>query len=195
MKCEECYLQPLALTTLREVKARRSLDIRLEPWSVQPATTPAEIVTLSLLQDNSLCEQEFLRIGLSFWTGEVGGAKIPDILPTFDSHTAASVGDLEMLTEVSQSLVDCSNWSGWTPLMYGCYHGHLGLVSSLLERGCQVTSTNNRGRSGLNTNHSRRISVARILLISYFVLCSVYLTTNISMTTKMILRPVCSGAR
>ena len=42
----------------------------------------------------SLCESEFQRVGLAFWTGEDGVTP-----PPLDSHTAASVGD----TEVGQS--------------------------------------------------------------------------------------------
>ena len=42
----------------------------------------------------SLCESEFKRVGLTFWTGEDGVTP-----PPLDSHTAASVGD----TEVGQS--------------------------------------------------------------------------------------------
>ena len=101
--------------------------------------------------DDSLCEKEFLRIGLSFWTGHNQGAVAQDFLTTFDSHTAASVGDLEFLSELPQSQLDRSNWSGWTPLMYASYQGHLSLVSSLLARGCAVSKTNNKGRS-VNTN-------------------------------------------
>ena len=104
--------------------------------------------------DDSLCEKEFLRIGLSFWTGHNQGAVAQDFLTTFDSHTAASVGDLEFLSELPQSQVDRSNWSGWTPLMYASYQGHLALVSSLLARGCGVSKTNNKGRSvTVNTKH------------------------------------------
>ena len=102
--------------------------------------------------EDSLCEKEFLRIGLSFWTGPTrGGSMALDFLPTFDSHTAASVGDLQVLAELPQSQLDRSNWSGWTPLMYASYQGHLGLVSSLLARGCALSKTNNKGRS-VNTN-------------------------------------------
>ena len=101
--------------------------------------------------DDSLCEKEFLRIGLSFWTGQPQGAVALDFLATFDSHTAASVGDLEFLADLPQSQLDRSNWSGWTPLMYASYQGHLSLVSSLLARGCAVSKTNNKGRS-VNTN-------------------------------------------
>ena len=96
--------------------------------------------------DDSLCEKEFLRIGLSFWTGQTQGAVALDFLTTLDSHTAASVGDLEFLGQVAPTELDRSNWSGWTPLMYGCYHGHQGLVSSLIGRECDLTRTNNKGR-------------------------------------------------
>ena len=98
--------------------------------------------------EDSLCEKEFLRIGLSFWTGQ---NRSVDFLATFDSHTAASVGDLQFIEDLPQSQLDRSNWSGWTPLMYASYQGHLGLVSSLLARGCALSKTNNKGRS-VNTN-------------------------------------------
>ena len=102
--------------------------------------------------EDSLCEKEFLRIGLSFWTGENQGAVPVDFLTTFDSHTAASVGDLQFISELPQSQLERSNWSGWTPLMYASYQGHLALVSSLLARGCGVSQANNKGRS-VNSQH------------------------------------------
>ena len=43
-----------------------------------------------------MCEKEFLRIGLSFWTGYF------QLEQTYDSHTAASVGDMDMLSEYPQ---------------------------------------------------------------------------------------------
>ena len=102
--------------------------------------------------EDSLCEKEFLRIGLSFWTGQTqGGTVALDFLTTLDSHTAASVGDLQFISELPQSQVDVSNWSDWTPLMYASYQGHLAVVASLLARGCGVTKTNNKGRS-VSTN-------------------------------------------
>ena len=107
--------------------------------------------------EDSLCEKEFLRIGLSFWTGQNQGAAPLDFLTTYDSHTAASVGDLDFISELPQSQLERSNWSGWTPLMYASYQGHLGLVSSLLARGCGLGRTNNKGRSGI-TNKSPGLS-------------------------------------
>ena len=102
--------------------------------------------------EDSLCEKEFLRIGLSFWTGQIqGGSLALDFLTTLDCHTAASVGDLQFISELPQAQLDCSNWSGWTPLMYASYQGHLAVVSSLLARGCGVSKTNNKGRS-VSTN-------------------------------------------
>ena len=98
-------------------------------------------ININSSQEDSLCEKEFLRVGLTFWTGEEAGSSL-------DSHTAASVGDLEFISQLAHSELDLSNWSGWTPLMYGCYHGHRALVTRLLDWDCKVTRTNNKGRSG-----------------------------------------------
>ena len=65
--------------------------------------------------EETLCEKEFVRVGLSFWTGHP--ADIFDLAP-FDCHTAASVGDLEYLSSLPVEQLDSSNKGGWTPLMY-----------------------------------------------------------------------------
>lgn len=93
-----------------------------------------------LSQDNSLCEKEFLRIGLSFWTG----SRVPG-LASLDTHTAASVGDLEHIEELEEEL-DTENHAAWTPLMYAAYHGHGVLVKHLITRKCDPSKTNNKGR-------------------------------------------------
>ena len=90
-----------------------------------------------------MCEKEFLRIGLSFWTGSrVAG---PELVSTLDTHTAASVGDLEYIEEVEADL-DTENHAAWTPLMYAAYHGHGALVRHLISRKCDPLKTNNKGR-------------------------------------------------
>ena len=96
--------------------------------------------------EETLCEKEFVRVGLSFWTGHP--ADIFDLAP-FDCHTAASVGDLEYLSSLPVEQLDSSNKGGWTPLMYATYHGHLQLTSHLLSRNCKTTATNTLGRSPL----------------------------------------------
>ena len=100
---------------------------------------------ISLSQDNSLCEKEFLRIGLSFWTG----SRVPGLgteqVSTLDPHTAASVGDLEHIEKLETDL-DTENHAAWTPLMYAAYHGHGGLVTHLMSRKCDPLKTNNKGR-------------------------------------------------
>ena len=48
-------------------------------------------------KEETFCEKEFVRVGLSFWTGHP--ADIFDLAP-FDCHTAASVGDLEYMASL-----------------------------------------------------------------------------------------------
>ena len=58
--------------------------------------------TCAPAQDNSLCEKEFLRVGLSFWTGPRPGD--PDLVSTLDLHTAASVGDTEFILQMCEQV-------------------------------------------------------------------------------------------
>ena len=58
--------------------------------------------TCAPAQDNSLCEKEFLRVGLSFWTGPRPGDR--DLVSTLDLHTAASVGDTDFILQMCEQV-------------------------------------------------------------------------------------------
>jgi len=90
----------------------------------------------------SLCEAEFERIGLRFWTGEDGGEPIP-----LDIHTAASVGDTQYISTLPVHQYDLYNSSKWTPLMYSCYLGHRELLHFLLKQNCDIGKCNAEGRT------------------------------------------------
>ena len=92
-----------------------------------------------------MCEKEFLRIGLSFWTGSRVPGLDSEQVSTLDTHTAASVGDLEHIEQLEADL-DTENHAAWTPLMYAAYHGHGGLVRHLISRKCDLLKINNKGR-------------------------------------------------
>ena len=62
--------------------------------------------TCAPVQDNSLCEKEFLRVGLSFWTGPRPGDR--DLVSTLDLHTAASVGDTDFILQMCEQVVGFS---------------------------------------------------------------------------------------
>ena len=98
-------------------------------------------------QEEAFCETEFVRVGLSFWTGH--SADIFDDLAPFDCHTAASVGDLEYVASLPGGDLDTPNSKGWTPMMYAAYHGHAQLVTHFLSRNCRTRVCNKVGRSPL----------------------------------------------
>ena len=78
-------------------------------------------------------KRENERDGLAFWTGD------PEILiDDLDSHTAASVGNLESLLALPEEEMDKENICGWTPLMYAAYLGHPDIVGTLLDEGAHV---------------------------------------------------------
>ena len=60
------------------------------------------VETCAPVQDNSLCEKEFLRVGLSFWTGPRPGDH--DLVSTLDLHTAASVGDTDFILQMCEQV-------------------------------------------------------------------------------------------
>ena len=64
------------------------------------------VETCAPVQDNSLCEKEFLRVGLSFWTGPRPGDR--DLVSTLDLHTAASVGDTDFILQMCEQVVGFS---------------------------------------------------------------------------------------
>ena len=69
-------------------------------------------------QDNSLCEKEFLRVGLSFWTGPRPGDR--DLVSTLDLHTAASVGDTDFILQMCEQ-VGCFSFSVFYWQIKSCY--------------------------------------------------------------------------
>ena len=105
------------------------------PLAAVPAVPPPEL---------SLCEKEFARIGLSFWTGGEEEAAV------LDSHTAASVGDLHHLLSLPLPTQTAENRTGWTPLMLAAYHGHTTVVAHLAGSGQDaLRAANQRGRTAL----------------------------------------------
>lgn len=92
----------------------------------------------------SLCESEFQRMGLTFWTGDEREVPAP-----FDCHTAASVGDKEYMASLPLVVLDSVNCGGWTPLMYASYLGHKHLVEYLISRSCDALNENKEGRTPL----------------------------------------------
>jgi len=92
----------------------------------------------------SLCEAEFKRIGLKFWTGDSEESPVK-----FDIHTAASVGDREYISSLPPDTYDMPNSSKWTPLMYACYLGHRNLLNFLLHQNCDITKVDHLGRTPL----------------------------------------------
>ncbi len=84
---------------------------------------------------------------------DVYGPEVSDALRneinTLDAHTAASVGDLDVLAESTPADLGASNRSGWTPVMYAAYCGHDHVVDFLLDAGVSVESRNDRQRTVL----------------------------------------------
>ena len=72
--------------------------------------------------------------------------------PPLDCHTAASLGDGELVlctVREQPDRLDRPNRAGWTPLMYACYYGHAPVVHSLLACGADPAAAEPRGRTPL----------------------------------------------
>ncbi|KAF0294417.1 Ankyrin repeat and SAM domain-containing protein 3 [Amphibalanus amphitrite] len=72
--------------------------------------------------------------------------------PPLDCHTAASLGDGELVLQTARERpgqLDRPNRAGWTPLMYACYYGHAAVVHSLLACGADTAAAEPRGRTPL----------------------------------------------
>ena len=78
--------------------------------------------------------------------------------PPLDCHTAASLGDAELVVQTAREhpgQLDRPNCAGWTPLMYACFYGHAAAVHSLLACGADPAAVELRGRTPLALTASR----------------------------------------
>ncbi|XP_077173097.1 ankyrin repeat and SAM domain-containing protein 3 isoform X2 [Paroedura picta] len=106
---------------------------------------------MSELSDEA-SESELLDRSLSMWhgLGPVAGHQELDV--PLDLHTAASVGQHEVVRACIQggSLdLNQRNWGGWTALMYASYIGHDAIVQMLLEAGANVNVPTPEGQTPL----------------------------------------------
>ncbi|XP_060642229.2 ankyrin repeat and SAM domain-containing protein 3 isoform X1 [Anolis sagrei] len=106
---------------------------------------------MSELSDEA-SESELMNRSLSMWHG-VGHMVCHEELDVpLDLHTAASIGQYEVVKESIQSKeVDLNqrNRGGWTPLMYASYIGHDTIVHLLLEAGANVNVPTLEGQTPL----------------------------------------------
>ncbi|NWI86796.1 ANKS3 protein, partial [Pitta sordida] len=106
---------------------------------------------MSELSDEA-SESELLSRSLSMWHGV--GQLIPreELDVPLDLHTAASVGQCEVVQEcIQRGDVDLNqrNCGGWTALMYASYIGHDNIVHLLLEAGVNVNIPTPEGQTPL----------------------------------------------
>lgn len=106
---------------------------------------------MSELSDEA-SEPELLKRSLSMWHG-LGAQGSPEELDVpLDLHTAASIGQHEVVKEcVQRGELDLNkkNGGGWTALMYASYIGHDTIVHLLLEAGVSVNVPTPEGQTPL----------------------------------------------
>ncbi|XP_014444672.1 ankyrin repeat and SAM domain-containing protein 3 isoform X2 [Tupaia chinensis] len=104
---------------------------------------------MSELSDEA-SEPELLNRSLSMWHGP-GTQLSRDLDVPLDLHTAASIGQYEVVKECVQRELDLNkkNGGGWTPLMYASYIGHDTIVHLLLEAGVSVNVPTPEGQTPL----------------------------------------------
>ncbi|KAH0518299.1 ankyrin repeat and SAM domain-containing protein 3 isoform X2 [Microtus ochrogaster] len=106
---------------------------------------------MSELSDEA-SEPELLNRSLSMWYGLGAQVSREELDVPLDLHTAASIGQYEVVKEcVQRKELDLNkkNGGGWTPLMYASYIGHDTIVHLLLEAGVSVNVPTPEGQTPL----------------------------------------------
>nr|XP_045017369.1 ankyrin repeat and SAM domain-containing protein 3 isoform X2 [Jaculus jaculus] len=106
---------------------------------------------MSELSDEA-SEPELLNRSLSMWHGLGTQVSREELDVPLDLHTAASIGQYEVVKEcVQRGELDLNkkNGGGWTPLMYASYIGHDTIVHLLLEAGVSVNVPTPEGQTPL----------------------------------------------
>nr|XP_003417688.1 ankyrin repeat and SAM domain-containing protein 3 isoform X2 [Loxodonta africana] len=106
---------------------------------------------MSELSDEA-SEPELLNRSLSMWHGLGPQVSREELDVPLDLHTAASIGQYEVVKECVQRReldLNKKNGGGWTPLMYASYIGHDTIVHLLLEAGVSVNVPTPEGQTPL----------------------------------------------
>ncbi|XP_021089503.1 ankyrin repeat and SAM domain-containing protein 3 isoform X1 [Mesocricetus auratus] len=106
---------------------------------------------MSELSDEA-SEPELLNRSLSMWYGLGAQVSREEVDVPLDLHTAASIGQYEVVKECVQRReldLNKKNGGGWTPLMYASYIGHDTIVHLLLEAGVSVNVPTPEGQTPL----------------------------------------------
>uniref|UniRef100_A0A4W2BMC2 Ankyrin repeat and sterile alpha motif domain containing 3 n=1 Tax=Bos indicus x Bos taurus TaxID=30522 RepID=A0A4W2BMC2_BOBOX len=106
---------------------------------------------MSELSDEA-SEPELLNRSLSMWHGLGTQVGREELAVPLDLHTAASIGQYEVVKECVQRReldLNKKNGGGWTPLMYASYIGHDTIVHLLLEAGVSVNVPTPEGQTPL----------------------------------------------
>uniref|UniRef100_A0A8C2RM64 Ankyrin repeat and sterile alpha motif domain containing 3 n=1 Tax=Capra hircus TaxID=9925 RepID=A0A8C2RM64_CAPHI len=106
---------------------------------------------MSELSDEA-SEPELLNRSLSMWHGLGTQVDREELAVPLDLHTAASIGQYEVVKECVQRReldLNKKNGGGWTPLMYASYIGHDTIVHLLLEAGVSVNVPTPEGQTPL----------------------------------------------
>ncbi|XP_036885714.1 ankyrin repeat and SAM domain-containing protein 3 isoform X3 [Sturnira hondurensis] len=106
---------------------------------------------MSELSDEA-SEPELLTRSLSMWHGLGAQVSWEELAVPLDLHTAASIGQYEVVKECVQRReldLNKKNGGGWTPLMYASYIGHDTIVHLLLEAGVSVNVPTPEGQTPL----------------------------------------------
>ncbi|XP_062955161.1 ankyrin repeat and SAM domain-containing protein 3 isoform X2 [Cynocephalus volans] len=106
---------------------------------------------MSELSDEA-SEPELLSRSLSMWHGPGTQISREDLDVPLDLHTAASIGQYDVVKECVQRReldLNKKNGGGWTALMYASYIGHDTIVHLLLEAGVSVNVPTPEGQTPL----------------------------------------------
>ncbi|KAB1251915.1 Ankyrin repeat and SAM domain-containing protein 3, partial [Camelus dromedarius] len=127
------------------------LEVGLQHHLVEVKSRTPGSTTMSELSDEA-SEPELLNHSLSMWHGRGAQVSREELAVPLDLHTAASIGQYEVVKECVQRReldLNKKNGGGWTPLMYASYIGHDTIVHLLLEAGVSVNVPTPEGQTPL----------------------------------------------
>ncbi|XP_035876872.1 ankyrin repeat and SAM domain-containing protein 3 isoform X5 [Phyllostomus discolor] len=144
------FLSSLSKSVILIVAAHSS-GCQTAPPGKKDLTPGPPSTAMSELSDEA-SEPELLTRSLSMWHGLGAQVSCEELAVPLDLHTAASIGQYEVVKECVQRReldLNKKNGGGWTPLMYASYIGHDTIVHLLLEAGVSVNVPTPEGQTPL----------------------------------------------
>lgn len=99
---------------------------------------------------------------------------MPVLPPLIDAACSGDIKKVEMLIHKKGSSIDIVDELGLTPLIWSAFHGHLDILTLLLDHGAQIDKVANNGSTALHqASFKGKTDCVKVLLkvfLFYFIL-------------------------